>query len=129
MIIFSDPITIHERPRNTYHIRIGDVLKVVIVADADPSFTLQYKWMFTDSKGNETEIESNEYRNVSWPIQNNLTIDVRNVTEDILDSLTGHYSVKVYHSIDQKSFNFTVKLYKAKNMETDIGLGEGEPQT
>lgn len=80
--------------------------------------------MFTDHKGNETEIESNKYWNVSWPIQNELTIDVRNVTDEFLNSLTGHYSVKVYHSIDQTSFNFTVELSKAKNMETDTGLGE-----
>uniref|UniRef100_A0A8W8NA32 Ig-like domain-containing protein n=1 Tax=Magallana gigas TaxID=29159 RepID=A0A8W8NA32_MAGGI len=104
-----DQIKILEEPPNTYHIKIGDVLKVEIVADADPSFTLQYKWMFTDHKGNETEIESNKYWNVSWPIQNELTIDVRNVTDEFLNSLTGHYSVKVYHSIDQTSFNFTVE--------------------
>lgn len=121
MVIFSDQIKVRKWPRKNYSIRIGDVVKVEIVADTDPSFTLQYKWMFTDRRGNETEIESNEYWNISWPIQNNLTIDVR---EGNLYSLTGYYSVKIYHKIDQKLLNFTVELYKAKNMETDNYKGE-----
>lgn len=104
-------------------------MNLAVVADTDPSFTLQYKWMFTDHIGNETEIQSNEYWEISWPIQNNLTIDVRNVTKDIFDSLTGYYSVKIYHNIDHRIVNFTVELGKARNMETYISPGEGEPQT
>lgn len=133
MIIFlTDPIKIRdEGPQNNYYIKTGDVLNLAVIADIDPSFTLQYKWMFTGHIGNETEIQSNKYWKISRPIQNNLTIDVsyRNVTKDILDSLTGYYSVKIYHNIDHRIVNFTVELSKTKNMETDSSPGEGEPQT
>lgn len=131
MIIFlTDPITIRDKgPQNNYYIKTGDVLNLAVFAATDPSFTLQYKWMFINHIGNETEIQSNKYWEISWPIQNNLTIDVRNVTKDIFDSLTGYYSVKIYHNIDLRIVNFTVELGKARNMETDISPGEGEPQT
>jgi len=108
-----DPITIRERPLSSYKILPGDVLNLAVIADSDPSLTLQYKWMFTDLRGNQKEIESNEFWKISWPNNNNLTIDVRQVSDPgVVFSLTGDYSVKIYHNHDQKSINITV--------ETDI---------
>lgn len=112
-LIFVDPITIRERPLSSYKILPGDVLNLAVIADSDPSLTLQYKWMFTDLRGNQKEIESNEFWKISWPNNNNLTIDVRQVSDPgVVFSLTGDYSVKIYHNHDQKSINITV--------ETDI---------
>lgn len=98
----------------------GDVLNLAVVADTDPSLTLQYKWMFTDHQGNEKEIESNKYWSISRPVQNNLTIDLRQITDpSIFVSLTGYYSVIVYHKYDQKRIYFTVQT-DIITMETDI---------
>eukprot|EP00105_Crassostrea_gigas_P019109 XP_011437466.1 PREDICTED: uncharacterized protein LOC105335338 [Crassostrea gigas] len=113
-----DPITIHESSRDSYKIVQGGMLKLAVVADTDPSLTLQYKWMFTGHQGNEKEIETNKYWSISRPVQNNLTIDLRQITDpSILFSLTGYYSAKVYHKYDQKRIYFTVRT---DTMETDI---------
>lgn len=105
-----DPITIHESSRDSYKIVQGGMLKLAVVADTDPSLTLQYKWMFNDHQGNESEIKSNEYWKLSWPINKQLTIDVSNVTDPtILVSLAGYYSVKIYHNYDEKVINITVE--------------------
>lgn len=113
ILFLIDPITILERPLGRYKIMPGDVLNLAVVADTDPSLTLQYKWMFTDNQGNEKEIESNEYWKFSRPINNNLTIDVRLSTDPgIVYSLTGDYKLKIYHNYDQKFINVTI--------ETDI---------
>nr|XP_034301542.1 contactin-3-like isoform X1 [Crassostrea gigas] len=113
-----DPITIHESSRDSYKIVQGGMLKLAVVADTDPSLTLQYKWMFTDHQGNEKEIETNKYWSISRPVQNNLTIDLRQITDpSILFSLTGYYSVIVHHKYDQKRIYFTVRT---DTMETDI---------
>lgn len=115
-----DQITIHKSPLGSYKIVQGDVLNLAVVADTDPSLTLQYKWMFTDHQGNEREIKSNEYWNISRPLQNSLTIDLRQITDPtILFSLTGYYSVIVYHKYDQKRIYFTVQTDNI-TMETDI---------
>lgn len=114
-----DPITIRKSPLGNYKIVPGDVLNLAVVADTDPSLTLQYKWTFTDQQGNEREIESNKYWKISWS-NNNLTIDVRQVKEpSILHSLVGCYSVKVYHNYDQKVINITVET-DIITMETGI---------
>lgn len=108
-----DPIIIRQRPLGTYKIVPGEVLNIAVVADTDPSLTLQYKWTFTDNQGNEREIESNEFWKISWPNNNNLTIDVRQVTDpSVVFSLTGDYKIKIYHNYDQKFINVTI--------ETDI---------
>ena len=109
---FVGPITIRERPLSSYKILPGDVLNLAVIADSDPSLTLQYKWMFTDLQGNQKEIHSNEFWKISWP-KNNLTIDVRQVSDPgVVFSLTGDYSVKIFHNHDQKIISITV--------ETDI---------
>lgn len=98
----------------------GDMLNLAVVADTDPSLTLQYIWMFTDHHGNEREIETNKYWNISGPLQNNLTIDLRQIKDpSILFSLTGSYSVIVYHKYDQKRIYFTVQT-DIITMETEI---------
>eukprot|EP00105_Crassostrea_gigas_P041624 XP_019925772.1 PREDICTED: contactin-1 [Crassostrea gigas] len=105
-----DPITVRKRPLDNYKIAPGDILNLAVVADTDPSLTLQYKWMFNDHQGNESEIKSNEYWKLSWPINKQLTIDVSNVTDPtILVSLAGYYSVKIYHNYDEKVINITVE--------------------
>lgn len=97
----------------SYKIVSGDVLNLAVVADTDPSLTLQYKWMFTDHQGNEKEIENSEYWKISWPNNNNFTIDVMQVTDPgVVFSLTGVYKIKIYHKYDQKVINVTI--------ETDI---------
>nr|XP_011419232.2 contactin-1 isoform X2 [Crassostrea gigas] len=105
-----DPITVRKRPLDNYKIAPGDILNLAVVADTDPSLTLQYKWMFNDHQGNESEIKSNEYWKLSWPINKQLTIDVSNVTDPtILVSLAGYYIVKIYHNYDEKVINITVE--------------------
>uniref|UniRef100_K1Q477 Neural cell adhesion molecule L1 n=1 Tax=Magallana gigas TaxID=29159 RepID=K1Q477_MAGGI len=77
-----DPITVRKRPLDNYKIAPGDILNLAVVADTDPSLTLQYKWMFNDHQGNESEIKI---------------------------SLAGYYSVKIYHNYDEKVINITVE--------------------
>ncbi|XP_065940111.1 neural cell adhesion molecule L1-like isoform X3 [Magallana gigas] len=114
-----DPIIVRKRPLDNYKIAPGDILNLAVVADTDPPFTLQYKWMFTDHQGNESEIKSNEYWKLSWPINKQLTIDVSNVTDPtILVSLAGYYSVKIYHNYDEKVIYITVETDVFPN--TDI---------
>uniref|UniRef100_A0A8W8NE62 Ig-like domain-containing protein n=1 Tax=Magallana gigas TaxID=29159 RepID=A0A8W8NE62_MAGGI len=124
-----DPITILERPLGSYKIVPGDILNLAVVADTDPSFILQYKWMFTDHQGNEKEIESNEYWKVSRPNKNNLTIDVRQVKDPgVVFFLTGDYEINIYHSYDQKIINVTIETdviitHLGKNFCLTPGVG------
>ena len=102
--MFVDPITIRKRPLSSYKIMPGEVLTLAVIADSDPSLTLQYKWMFVDLQGNQKEIENNEF----WKISNNsLTIDVSQVSDPW--EVMGFYSVKIYHKYDQKIINITVE--------------------
>lgn len=69
--------------------------------------------MFIDNQGNKRGIESNEYWKISWPNSNNLTIDLRQVTDPgVVYSLTGEYKLKIYHNYDEKFIIVTI--------ETDI---------
>ena len=112
-LIFVDRIKIRERPLSSYKILPGDVLNLAVIANSDPFFPLNYIWMFTNLQGNQKEIESNAFWKISWPNNNILTIDVRQVSDPgVVFSLTGDYSVKIYHNYAQKIINITV--------ETDI---------
>nr|XP_034301630.1 contactin-1 [Crassostrea gigas] len=122
-----DPITIRERPLGSYKIVLGDVLNLAVVADTDPSLTLQYKWMFTDYQGNEKEIENSEYWKISWPNNNNLTIDVTQVTDPGV--VTGVYQLKIYHNYDQKVIYVTIEtdIITTEN-ESEVFLPDGQIQ-
>ena len=123
--MFVDLITIRKRPLSSYKIMPGDVLNLAVIADSDPSLTLQYKWIFTDLQGNQREIESNEFWKISWPTNNNLTIDVSQVSDPWeLRSLTGFYSVKIYHKYDQKIIIMSVETATISTEDADQGMSD-----
>ena len=112
-VIFVDTMTIRERPLSSYKILPGDVLNLAVIVDSDPFLTPQYIWMFTNLQGNQKKIDSNQFWKISWPTNNNLTIDVRQVSDPwVVFSLTGGYSVNISNKHDHKIISITV--------ETDI---------
>ena len=117
--MFVDPITIRKRPLSSYKIMPGEVLNLAVIADSEPSLTLQYKWTFMDLQGNQKEIENNEF----WKISNNsLTIDVSQVSDPWV--VTGFYSVKIYHKYDQKIINITVETATISAEDADQEMSD-----
>nr|XP_022337747.1 neural cell adhesion molecule L1-like isoform X1 [Crassostrea virginica] len=120
-----DPIIIRERPLSSYKIMSEEMLNLAVIADSNPSLILQYKWMFTDLQGNQREIESNEFWKTSWPTNNNLTIDVSQVSNPrVVRSLTGFYSVKIYHKYDQKIIIMSVETATISTEDVDQGTSD-----
>lgn len=117
--MFVDPITIRKRPLSSYKIMPEEVLTLAVIADSDPSLTLQYKWTFMDLQGNQKEIENNEF----WKISNNsLTIDVSQVSDPW--EVMGFYSVKIYHKYDQKIINITVETATISTEDADQEMSD-----
>ena len=123
--MFVDPVTIRKRPLSSYKIMPGEVLNLAVNASSDPSLTLQYKWMFMDLQGKQKEIENNAFWKISGPNNNNLTIDVSQVSDPkVVRSLTGFYSVKIYHKYDQKIINITVETATISTEDTDQEMSD-----